>query len=160
VKPLALLAAAALLAGCDSPTRPDPLASRSDPSLAVGQAAGSYSTSDYVARVDRIAAMVRDLETSGQISHGQAQSLTAKLDRARRALAGAGKTHETAGGIAAAAAAPQQSFLAQIGQAIRALLDFVRELSRLVTDLPRTVVQPIIDATIGLLSDLVRALLG
>jgi hypothetical protein len=159
VKPLALLAAAALLAGCDSPTRPDPLAPRSDPSLAVGQAAGSYSTSDYVARVDRIAAMVGDLETSGRISHGQAQSLTAKLDRARRALAGAGKAHETAGGIAAAAA-PQQSFLAQIGQAIRALLDFVRELSRLVTDLPRTVVQPIIDATIGLLSDLVRALLG
>ena len=157
MRPLALLAAALLVVSCDSPTRPDPLQSHPDASPPTS-AAASYSAAPFVARVDGIAAMVADLEASGQISHGQAQSLTAKLDQARRALTGAAKANETAASLGTAA--PQQSFLAQIGQAIRALLDFVRELTRLVTNLPRTVVQPIIDAVIGLVSDLVQLLLG
>jgi hypothetical protein len=157
VRPLALLAAALLVVSCDSPTRPDPLQSHTDASSPTS-AAASYSAAPFVARVDGIAAMVADLEASGQISHGQATSLTAKLDQARRALNGAARAQATAADLGTAA--PQQSFLAQIGQAIRALLDFVRELTRLVTNLPRTVVQPIIDATIALVSDLVQALLG
>jgi hypothetical protein len=47
-----------------------------------------------------------------------------------------------------------------VGAAIRALLDFIRELTTLVTDLPAQVLQPLINAAIELLQELVTLLLG
>jgi len=108
---------------------------------------------DLMGRIDDLAQMVIDLEDSGQLKHGQAQSLLNKLAKAQKALQTA-EADATSADVTA-----QQSPLANLGQVVKAITDFLRELTKIVTDLPADVVQPIINATLDLIDELVGLLL-
>ena len=108
---------------------------------------------DLIGRIDGLAQMIIDLEDSGQLKHGQAQSLLNKLAKAQNALQTAG-AQATSSDVTA-----QQSALGNLGKAVKAITDFLRELTKIVTDLPAEVVQPIINATLDLIDQLVGLLL-
>ena len=70
------------------------------------------------------------------------------------------EVNDTAATREVSAQQQQGSLLKGLQKAIDALLDFVSELTKLVTDLPSDVLQPIIDAALGLVRDLIGLLLG
>src|SRR4051812_14158787 len=108
---------------------------------------------DLIGRIDGLGQMIIDLEAGGQLKRGQAKSLLNKLAKAQTALQTAG-AEATSSDVAA-----QQSALGNLSKAVKALTDFLRELTRIVTDLPADVVQPIINATLDLIDELVGLLL-
>src|SRR5258706_4306024 len=108
---------------------------------------------DLIGRIDGLAQMIIDLEEGGQLNHGQAKSLINKLAKAQNALQTAG-AEATSSDVAA-----QQSALGNLSKAVKAVTGFLRELTRIVTDLPAEVVQPIINATLDLIDELVGLLL-
>jgi len=110
---------------------------------------------DLLGGVNQLADAIVELDATGQISQGRAQSLLSKLAKAQRALEPA----QTAGASDADVAA-QQSFLGDLGKALKALTDFLRELTTLVTELPADVVQPIINAVLDLINGIVGLLVG
>jgi hypothetical protein len=113
--------------------------------------------------LDRVAALqdgIAVLEQSGDLNHGQAAKLNKKLERATKALSALNGTQPSGDAAAQQQQQQQGSFLSQIQKAIDALLDFVSALTKLVTDLPSDVLQPIIDAALGLVRDLIGLLLG
>jgi hypothetical protein len=114
------------------------------------------STGQLLERVNALQQSIAELEDSGLINHGRATSLSTKLDKVTRALTSLTST-EGAGDVSALQVS---NFLKELGKAIDALLDFISELTELVTELPAEVVQPIIDAAIALLRDLLGLLLG
>ena len=120
-----------------------------------GQSTDLPSVGDLLEQVDHLQQSVAALEDSGLINHGRANSLVKKLDAVTAALAGS-DNKQAAGNVAL----QQASFLGELQKAIDALLDFISELTHLITDLPAEVVQPIIDAAIQLLQDLIALLLA
>jgi hypothetical protein len=106
---------------------------------------------DLLAAVESLAEKITELEESGQLKHGQTQSLLNKLEKAARAL----EESETASGDISA----QQLSLQDLGKVLKAITAFLRELTQIVTDLPAEVVQPIIDATLDLIDQIIDLLL-
>ena len=130
----------------------------------VAQSAELPESGDLLERVAGLQESITGLEEAGQINHAQAKALSRKLKKVSKALEG---VHMAApsGDVTAQQAgevAPQQvgQFLRELRRAINALLDFIGALTELVTDLPSEVVQPIIDAAIQLLQDLIGLLFG
>ena len=121
------------------------------------RAAELPSLGHLLERVTHLQDSIAALEDAGQINHGQATALSQKLDKVSRALSDL-NTAATSRDVTAQQ--QQGSFLKELQQAINALLDFVRDLTKLVTDLPADVLQPIIDAAISLLQDLIGLLLA
>jgi hypothetical protein len=116
---------------------------------------GLPSIGELVEQVNQLQQSIAALEDSGHINHGRATSLSKKLDKVTNALTSSnGK--EAAGDVST----QQASFLDELRGAIEALLDFLGELTELLTDLPAEVIQPIIDAAIELLRGLLALLLG
>jgi len=126
-------------------------------SSGTGRSAEVPPVSDLLGRVAALQEGISVLEQSGHLSHGQAKTLTKKLDRATKALSGLNGPQTSAD---ASAQQQQSSFLGELQKAIDALLDFVSALTKLVTDLPSDVLQPIIDAALGLVRDLIGLLLA
>jgi len=106
---------------------------------------------DLLGAVEALAEKIIELEESGQLKHGQAQKLLNKLDKAARALEGSGAG---SGDITA-----QQLPLEDLDEVLRAITGFLRELTRIVTDLPAEVIQPIIEATLDLIDEIIGLLL-
>ena len=117
--------------------------------------AGLPSIGDLVGEVNQIQESIAGLEDSGFINHGRATSLSKKLDKVTRALTSS-DNQQAAGDVSI----QQASFLDELLTAVNALLDFIGELTELITDLPPEVIQPIIDAAIELLQGLLGLLLG
>jgi uncharacterized coiled-coil protein SlyX len=120
----------------------------------VGQQATPAAGSDLIDRIEGLAQMVIDLEESGRLTHGQANSLLNKLAKAQDALQADNAAATASPNVSAA-----QSPLGNISKAVKALTDFLRELTKIVTDLPADVVQPIINSTLDLIDQLVGLLL-
>lgn len=99
---------------------------------------------------------VANLESSEELDKQQAKSLSKKLDKVAKALGNI----EQASSSGDVTAQQLGGFLRELQRAIDALLDFISALTELVTELPAEVVQPIIDAAIELLRDLIGLLLG
>ena len=119
---------------------------------------------ELLERVAGLQESIAGLEEAGQINHAQAKALSNKLKKVSKALEGV-NIAVPSGAVSAQQAgevAPQQvgQFLRELRRAINALLDFIGALTELVTDLPSEVVQPIIDAAIQLLQDLIGLLFG
>src|SRR5688572_12602621 len=114
------------------------------------------STEQLLEQVNALQESIAELEDSGLINHGRATSLSKKLDKVTRALTSLASTE----GVGDVSALQVSNFLKELGKAIDALLDFISELTELLTELPADVVQPIIDAAIALLRDLLALLLG
>lgn len=144
-KPLGLGLAAAFLILCSGTLR------------AADDSVPLPSTAELLEQVAALQESIAVLEESGHLNHGQATSLTKKLDKVTRALGSLADTSEE-GDVSAQQVVPD--FLRELGRAIDALLDFLGDLTQLLTDLPAEVVQPIIDAAIELLRDLIGVLLG
>jgi len=123
------------------------------PAPNVAQEETPAANPDLIGRVDGLAQMIIDLEESGQLKQGQAQSLLNKLAKAQKALQTAG-AEATSSDVTA-----QQSALGNLSKAVKAVTGFLRELTKIVTDLPAEVVQPIINATLDLIDELVGLLL-
>jgi hypothetical protein len=126
-------------------------------SSGMGRAAELPSAGELLEQVTALQEGIAVLEESGHLNHGQATALSKKLDRVTKALSDLNPA-EADGGVTTQQ--QEGSFLRALQRAINALLDFVSELTELVTDLPSEVVQPIIDAAIALLRDLIGLLLG
>jgi cell fate (sporulation/competence/biofilm development) regulator YlbF (YheA/YmcA/DUF963 family) len=109
---------------------------------------------DLVGKVNGLAQMIIDLEESGHLTHAQTHSLLQKLAKAQKAL----QTDDAVATTSPEASA-LQSVLGNLSKAVKALTDFLRELTKIVTDLPAEVVQPIINATLDLIDQLVGLLL-
>jgi hypothetical protein len=122
------------------------------------RAAELPTVGDLLEQVTGLQQSIAALEETGQINHGRATALSQKLNKVSRALSDFG----TAGASARGDVSAQQigEFLQGLQRAIDALLDFISELTQLLTDLPSEVVQPIIDAAIELLRGLIDLLLG
>lgn len=100
---------------------------------------------------------ISDLEASGDLSRQRAHSLGKKLEKVAGALAA------VVGPAAGDDVTAQQlidPLLRGLGRAIDALLDFISELTRLVTELPPEVIQPIVDGAIEVLRGLFDLLLA
>jgi hypothetical protein len=110
---------------------------------------------DVLEQLATLQESIADLESSGELDKQQAKSLTKKLGKVEKALAGLNEA--STGDVTVQ---QQGSFLRELQRAIDALLDFISALTELVTELPAEVVQPIIDAAIELLRDLLGLLLG
>jgi len=126
-------------------------------SSGTGRSAEVPPVSDLLGRVVALQEGISVLEQSGHLSHGQAKTLNKKLDRATKALSG---LNGAQGSGEVSAQQQQGSFLGELQKAIDALLDFVSALTKLVTDLPSDVLQPISFAALGLVRDLIGLLLG
>ena len=122
------------------------------------RAAEVPSAGELLEQVSALQESIAVLEESGQINPGRATALSKKLDKVNKALSGVGAA--SAGRSGDVTAQQQGSFLGELERAIDALLDFISELTELITELPAEVVQPIIDAAIELLRSLVGLLLG
>ena len=122
-----------------------------------GRSAELPSVGDLLGRVAALQEGIATLEQSGHLNHGQAATLTKKLDRVTKAL---NEVNNAAATREVSAQQQQGSLLQGLQKAIDALLDFVSELTKLVTHLPSDVLQPIIDAALGLVRDLIGLLLG
>ena len=114
------------------------------------------SAGELLDQVDQLQESIAALETSGLINHGRATSLAQKLEKVTSALTSPNDNKAAAGNVSL----QQASFLGELQKAIEALLDFIQELTQLITDLPAEVVQPIIDAAIELLRGILALLLG
>jgi len=108
---------------------------------------------DLIGGVNQLADAIAELDATGQISHGRAQSLLNKLAKAQQAL----ETPQ-AGAAAPGEVAAQQSVIGDLGKALKALTDFLRELTQLITELPADVVQPIINAVLDLINGIIGLL--
>jgi hypothetical protein len=130
------------------------------------RAAELPTVGDLLEQVTGLQQSIAALEESGQIKHGRATALSHKLDKVSRALGDLGTAGaRTSGDVSAQQTGdvgPQQigEFLQGLQRAIDALLDFISDLTKLLTDLPSDVIQPIIDAAIELLRGLIDLLLG
>ena len=115
---------------------------------------------DLLDAVVELQVSIGELEASGEISTKQAKSLTKKLDKVAKALARIDV--EVGGELGGEVTVQQQQggFIGELLRAVEALLDFIRELSQLITELPPEVVQPIVDAAIELLQGLLGLLAG
>ena len=132
--------------------------------LAPGLARSAESPGELLERVAGLQESIAGLEEAGQINHAQADALSRKLKKVSKALEGL-DIAAPSGDISAQQAGevtPQQvgPFLRELQRAINALLDFIGALTALVTDLPSEVLQPIIDAAIQLLQDIIGLLFG
>lgn len=114
------------------------------------------SAGELLERVAVLQQSIAGLEEAGQINHGRANALNQKLKKVSKALSDL----DAAAGSGEVTAQQQGSFLRELQRAVDALLDFIGDLTKLVTDLPSDVVQPIIDAAIELLRDVIGLLLG
>jgi len=117
---------------------------------------GPTADLDLTARINGLAQMIIDLTESGQLNHGQAESLLNKLAKAEKALERADLAQPKSGDVSAQ---QLQLPIANLGKVVKALTDFLRELTHIITDVPSDVVQPIIDATLDLIDEIVSLLL-
>jgi hypothetical protein len=127
--------------------------------FASGTARAAELPSALLERVTKLQQSIAGLEQAGQINHGQASVLNHKLNKVSKVLSDM-QAPATAAAAGDVTAQQQGSFLGELQRAIEALLDFIQELTQLVTELPAEVVQPIIDAAIELLRGLIGLLLG
>jgi len=141
-----VIAVTAFAAILNAPAFADPPA----PNVAASQQA-SAAPLDLIGGVNQLVDAIVELEATGQISHGRAESLLNKLAKAQQAL-------ETPQAAAAGDVAAQQSFLGDLGKALKALTAFLRELTQLITQLPADVVQPIINAVLDLINGIIGLL--